>query len=234
LTSQVDGVPALTDATRRNGQDALVPAMVAHVTQQIISGDLLPGQRVAESALAEQFNVSRTPAREAINRLVAREILNKRTGASATVPRFSLAQVESLYELRIVVERYAVVQAIENITATDSEIIANALARLENTDETDDAWFTEHVNFHHSIWNATHQPVLIRTLEQLQSQAEPYIRAITKLDEARRGDVLHAHVHIAESVCARQRDEAKDAITAHLRSTVDRIKQVSKAHYVFS
>src|SRR5579885_2668705 len=75
-----------------------------------------PGERLNEVALAREFNVSRTPLREALNRLVAEEFLTWQPRRGYVVRKLDSKEVFDLYELRAALEVTAAKLACERAT----------------------------------------------------------------------------------------------------------------------
>ncbi len=73
----------------------------------IIRGKLVPGQKVTEDEFSREFDVSRTPLREAFRILQAEGFLSYKTGCGVTVSKYSMADIEQLWELRSVLESEA-------------------------------------------------------------------------------------------------------------------------------
>lgn len=60
-----------------------------------------PGDQLKEAVLAREFGVSRTPVREALNRISHLGLISSRNGVGTVVISLSLAQIEQVYELRL-------------------------------------------------------------------------------------------------------------------------------------
>jgi len=73
----------------------------------IISGDLAPGEKVTEAALAKRFRVSRAPLREALVRLEERQLIERTPFSGTRVASPSLRTLQELYEIRAVLEGLA-------------------------------------------------------------------------------------------------------------------------------
>ena len=70
-----------------------------YLVDQILSGDLKPGDSIAESKLASEFNISRTPVREAVRQLAASGILESKPNCNTTVAKWN---DEKILQLEIV------------------------------------------------------------------------------------------------------------------------------------
>ena len=87
------------------------------VRSAIQDGVLVSGDRVREAALATQLRVSRTPVREAIQRLIDERVLTAAPGKGALVTRLDRHQAIELYALREVLEGAAAAMAAVNARA---------------------------------------------------------------------------------------------------------------------
>jgi len=82
---------------------------------QIINLTLKPGQKLQDRQLGLQFGVSRTPIREALNRLVQEGFVRQISGRGYFVKEISIKDIEEIYEVREALEVLAAQQAIQNI-----------------------------------------------------------------------------------------------------------------------
>jgi DNA-binding GntR family transcriptional regulator len=96
----------------------------ARLRIQIVRGDLAPGTRVGEAELAQQLGVSRTPAREAVRRLLA-EGLVVRDGGGGARPRVAVAPVAAAD----VLELYHAAGALEGVAAREVVHLSSAERR---------------------------------------------------------------------------------------------------------
>ncbi len=78
-----------------------------HLKSAILSGHFSPGERLTEEHLAEKLSVSRTPIREALHKLESEGLIKIRKKRGFIVSRDSREEVEELFELRSILEGYA-------------------------------------------------------------------------------------------------------------------------------
>lgn len=95
------------EANPKAAQGSATQQVIDHVHHSIRSGKLQPGQRVRERELAVACSVSRTAIREALTRLVAEGTLVREHGHSATVRKFTLAEVWAQHQIREALEGLA-------------------------------------------------------------------------------------------------------------------------------
>ncbi|MCW0182010.1 GntR family transcriptional regulator [Zavarzinia sp.] len=86
----------------------------------ILSYEIKPNERLNEVELAARFNVSRTPLREALNRLVVERLLRFEPSLGFYRPKIDVQEIVNLYEFRVMLETEGVKLAVER--ATDDEI----------------------------------------------------------------------------------------------------------------
>jgi DNA-binding GntR family transcriptional regulator len=147
------------DATTANGRK-----VYDELHRRIIDGEMGPGTRLVEADLAKFFGVSRTPVREALNRL-AHEGLLERHDRAMRVRILGAEDVMQLFEVRIALERAAGRGAAERRTDLDLRALHQATeAMLQLPDEQIAARSKLAHGFHFALWAATHNPVLIETL----------------------------------------------------------------------
>jgi DNA-binding GntR family transcriptional regulator len=77
---------------------------LAQIREMLLSGELLPGQKVHQGELAEQLNISRIPVREALATLQAEGVLVHKPNTGFTVARFSSEDLSEIYLMRRLLE----------------------------------------------------------------------------------------------------------------------------------
>ena len=78
-----------------------------YLVDQILNGDLKPGDSIAESKLASEFNISRTPVREAVRQLAASGILESKPNCNTTVAKWNDEKILQLEIVRTDMENLA-------------------------------------------------------------------------------------------------------------------------------
>jgi DNA-binding GntR family transcriptional regulator len=116
-------------SSARPGDDKTLSGQTTVALREaIIKGDIAPGEKLNEPKLAEQFQVSRGPLREAIRRLVAMRLVRHVPNVGATVVTLELQSILELYDVREALEGKAAALAAENMSLQD---IAKLRALLE-------------------------------------------------------------------------------------------------------
>jgi DNA-binding GntR family transcriptional regulator len=105
----------------------LASPIVATIRERIISWQYPPEHRLTEEALSREFNVSRSPVREALRVLATSGLITRMANRGYAVRQVNLREIEELYEVRLALELYAV----ETLAGRDG--LEDALAPLVKT-----------------------------------------------------------------------------------------------------
>lgn len=95
-----------------------------HIKASILSGHLNPGEKLTEEHLAKSLGVSRTPVREALHKLDSEGLIKVRKKRGFVVSRDSKEEVEEIFELRSILEGYA-------LRVISGSVLEETLHRLE-------------------------------------------------------------------------------------------------------
>lgn len=122
--------------------------------EKVLSGDFLPGQRLKEEHLAEALGVSRTPVREALHKLELEGLVKPLETRGFCVPQDSLEEMEQVFDIRAILEGYALRVICEIINDQEiqqlTEIIDQAEAELGNKNT--EGVFKYNTVFHDSMY----------------------------------------------------------------------------------
>lgn len=88
----------------------------AHIREAIVTGRLAPGESLKEAALARQIGISRTPVREALNRLATEGLVELERFRCGRVAEFSTADSIEIFTLRAIIEGHGAARAASRIT----------------------------------------------------------------------------------------------------------------------
>lgn len=195
-------------------------ARVAHkdpydlILEAIDAGVYGPGDRLVESELAERFGVSRTPIREALQRLETQSLLS-RDGRSLIVASLGHDQMAELYVVRAELEGLAARLAARHATAEEIRVLR---AMVEDDRKLlSDAVGLARANrrFHKQIHLASHNRYLVQQLDLVHRTMA--LMATTSLAiEGRGEDALAEHEAIVAAIEAGDGAAAYDALKSHI------------------
>ncbi|GAF46453.1 GntR family transcriptional regulator [Rhodococcus wratislaviensis] len=149
--------------------DSLVRYIASCIAQDIVEGNLQPGEFLNSVKLAERFGTSRTPVREALLRLEREGVVETIRRRRSRVSRMTIAEVRCDYELRAGLN--GLVAELVCARARDDQIAAlwNYQHQLDRAAEANDVagYFWKNVEFRNGEADLTGNPPLRRTLDQL-------------------------------------------------------------------
>lgn len=145
-------------------------ALVGALREEILAGELPPGARLPEEALASRFGVARPTARAALQTLVFEGLLRREPNRTAYVPTLTADDVRDLFLVRIAIELEAIRLLVER--GVRPRAAEEALERLED-DRGERSW-TEVVDdalaFHRGLVGAVESPRLARAFAALEAE----------------------------------------------------------------
>jgi len=193
------------------------------ILEAIDVGMFRPGDRLVESDLAERFGVSRTPIREALQRLETQSLLT-RDGRSLIVASLNHNQLAELYVVRAELEGLAARLAAQHATAEEVRVLGDMV--LADAAFLGDAQALSRANrrFHKQIHLASHNRYLVQQLD-LVHRSMALLASTSLAVEGRGESTLDEHRAIVDGIARRDGDAAEAALKAHIsQAFVTRLK----------
>ena len=198
------------------------------ILEAIDVGKYRPGDRLVESELAERFGVSRTPIREALQRLETQSLL-ARDGRSLIVASLDHTQLSELYVVRGELEGLAARLAARHAAPEEIRVLRNMLEDDKRLVGDPVALSRANRRFHKQIHLASHNRFLVRQLDLVHRSMA--LLATTSLAAEGRGvETLDEHADIVAAIEARDGDAAYRALRDHISEAfVTRLKLDAQA-----
>ncbi|MCC1493477.1 GntR family transcriptional regulator [Cognatishimia sp. F0-27] len=190
------------------------------IRSRIISGDLPSGGRLKERTLATELGLSRTPVREAINRLIHEGFVERGEGYSTRVADFPEDELDQIFEIRRRLECYAAGRAATLINDSQIARLDALTTRMEALTPPQSAEDYEEISiinaeFHRIIAEAAASPRLVAIL-QMAVDVGIVARTYHSYSE---GDLIRSTRHHRELVDAFQAgaaDWAESVMSSHV------------------
>jgi DNA-binding GntR family transcriptional regulator len=184
------------------------------IRRSVLGGTFSVGQILTESQLAQFCNVSRTPVREALQRLEMEQVL-VRSDRGLTVPDPSPEQIYDIYETRAILEAAACRLAAERRTEVDLAHIDRWIdtARSMTSDKLSDHTAVN-LEFGKAVWRAAHNQSLFELLEKI---GIPHVRFGGQTTMSMPGQVdrtIERHVAQRDAIAVRDADLAAEIATS--------------------
>jgi DNA-binding GntR family transcriptional regulator len=184
------------------------------VLEAIDQGEFRPGDRLVESELAERFGVSRTPIREALQRLETQAVL-ARDGRSLVVSSLDHDQLGELYVVRAELEGLAARLAAQHAAPEEVRVLWDMVRKDREVVDRPELLARANRRFHRQIHLASHNRYLVQQLEMVHRSMA--LLASTSLAAEGRGvQALEEHEQIVRAIEARDGEAAEAAIRAHI------------------
>ncbi|MBA3325948.1 MAG: GntR family transcriptional regulator [Rhodobacteraceae bacterium] len=184
------------------------------VLEAIDQGEFRPGDRLVESELAERFGVSRTPIREALQRLETQGVL-ARDGRSLVVSSLDHDQLGELYVVRAELESLAARLAAQHAAPEEIRVLWEMIRKDRDIVERPDLLARANRRFHRQIHLASHNRYLIQQLEMVH-RSMALLATTTLAAEGRSPRALEEHAAVVRAIEARDGAAADAAIREHI------------------
>lgn len=198
-------------------RDGLVDRVAHSLVNAILSGAIRPGERLAESQIARQMDLSRAPVREALRLLESSGLVEYRANRGFFVHVISATSIRELYELRIVIETAAV----RALTETNPGALPGLRAQMAELHRLADegAEMMAHVSadmqFHRLICEGSGNRRFLQVFDQISNETKLGLLVIGRLyDDAHR--MAETHEPIIAAIAAGDAEAAAAAIVYHI------------------
>jgi len=200
----------------------------ALILDAIDTGLYKPGDRLVESDLADRFGVSRTPIREALQRLETQSLLT-RDGRSLIVASLDHNQLAELYVVRGELEGLAARLAARHATPEEVRVLRDMLEADHGLLNDPAAMSRANRRFHKQIHLASHNRFLVQQLD-LVHRSMALLATTSIAAEGRPADTLSEHDEIVRAIEAHDGDAAYTALRDHIsKAFVTRLKLDAEA-----
>ena len=156
-----------------------LPDIIADdVRERILSGELSEGDTIRQEALADEYDVSRMPIREALKRLDAEGLVQLTNNKGATVIKHSLREIGEIFDLRLLIEVDMFRRAIPNMTEADFAHCHKLVNEMDASYEANDVakWGSLNFEYHSSLYAAADRKITNEFLQKISLQSDRYVR----------------------------------------------------------
>ncbi len=214
-------------------KDTLARRAYDELRVRLARGDLPPGTRLVNRALAEELGTSFTPVREAINQLASEGLVEYVRGGGAYVRTLSRVELAQLYDLRENLEPFAAAEAAIHITQHELDELDHLLAewrelideiavneRAAATTEQASRWGANEERFHIALVRAARNRWLTKIVSDLLLVASAFAPVRTQPDllTSEAAESTHrGHGRLVALLRARDSDGAREWMLEHIR-----------------
>jgi DNA-binding GntR family transcriptional regulator len=193
------------------------------VRELILSGQLEPGAVINQATLAREIGISTTPLREALRRLKQQGLVELDAHRDARVTPLDAEEARDLLEVRRSLDPLAASLAADRRSKQD---IAEMRAGLEGLDALPSNATVEqllaHRRFHSAIYRASHNALLVETLDGLWDTADRYRRHGLQVERSpeERATKAREHTLLFEAIVEGDAETAAEVMRAHIQTSL--------------
>ena len=166
----------MPDTNIRENYQRIQDLVFTTLRDEILSGKLKPDEKLNTNQLAKRLGVSRTPIREALNRLIAVGLVQTIPHRGIYVRKLSIDEIIELYYIRAALEGIAARLAVRNLTKDEIKLLFQYCDEMEAQHRAGNYQKLLKINFqfHETIYKVTRSPQLQDLLFQYYSRSEQY------------------------------------------------------------
>jgi DNA-binding GntR family transcriptional regulator len=211
-------------------QQSAVDRVHTELRRMAMTFRFLPGERLNEAVLAKELGVSRTPLREALNRLSTEGFLTFSANNGFFRKTIDVKEIFDLYEFRMYLELSGAKLAVERATDEQLTGIENFLAESarEVPSRTVDDLVTLDEQFHEMLMKLTGNVQMLDSLRNINARIQ-FVRWLDMTD--RRSGTQSEHKHIVAALRKRDRKETEGLISEHIAHRLDQIVEKVERSY---
>ncbi len=199
----------------------IADTIAQQLADQILTGELTPGERIEEKRVTEQFGVSRTPVRDALRQLAATGLVAIKPHRGVTVVDLEIEQLSDMFEAQAELEALCArlcARRMSNIERKKLQMVAaRSEPALAKTDH--ELYSSTNEEFHHMIYAGAHNKTLEQLAINLWNRVAPFRRSIFFKQANRMERSFEEHDAIIAAIIAGDEDTAQQAMHAHITNS---------------
>ena len=240
LSSGTEGADPFADAPANTPEasDASRPELIGDritegIRALILSGELAPGSRIGQEALALRFGASRIPVREALKRLESDGMVVLKANSGAWVAKLDLDECLEIYKIRERIEPLALSEAVARMSDEEIGRLETLVRDMERAVD-NETFLRLDREFHLASYRAAGMQQLLGMVERFWNTTQHYRRAFTNLLGTEGSWIIHSeHRLMIDALRRRDAEGAGHLLYEHIRRTrfeLERHKELFAAH----
>lgn len=197
-----------------------------NIKKSILSGKLEPGEKIIVTKLAEEFNISRTPLREALRQLEIEGLLvNEESGLH--VISLNSQDFKELYQCRIILEKEIMKMVVETISEKQLEEVKELLEQADKALEDQDYMQLLDLNtkFHEKLLESSPNKRAVELVQRVRNFLLIYRAKMLRNDQFNHG-INKEHKNIFEALIERNEEKVVQLVEMHLKNDEQRGSEI--------
>ena len=194
---------------------------------EICEGVFEPGYWLQEKELAQRLRVSRSPVREALLQLSRDGLVKNIPNRGVFVREFSIQDIEDVFDLRIMMESFAILHTGPELGEAAKERLLELLRAIERPHGEGDrkAYIAADILFHHSLIELCGNEFLVKAYGDIYSMIKQFC-IYSLIDLARFNNSMSEHRQIVHALVTGRIEEAEKHNRLHLELTKAKLAEV--------
>ena len=218
-----------TDPAQRERRISIADQIAAQLRDDILSAVIEPGAPLRQDHVAQRFNVSQAPVREALRQLASENLVTYQVNCGVRVPLLERAEAEETARLRLKLEPDLVAAATRNFSVADrrhAETAIDLIASAKNVP----SLLQANEAFHDAIYRPAGRPVTLQMVHQLRQRYARYLGFMWK--HSRHAEAsLDEHRELLELMRKGKAKAARKRLKAHIGASTDAILDALAGHH---
>jgi DNA-binding GntR family transcriptional regulator len=200
------------------------------IKQKIFSFEMLPGDLISEGNLVRLMQVSRTPLRQALQRLQYEGFLNAIPKIGWQIAPLDFNKLDELYDFRILIEGHAIKILCDKASSHDplNELVKIWLCKASDRIQDGEQVGLLDENFHHQLVRIAGNHEMLRMHQEISER----IRIVRRLDFTKSNRIQETydeHAKILHALLDRRGAEAKRLLTSHIDQSKIEVRKITLA-----
>ena len=195
----------------------------------LISAHFAPGEVLRIRDLADEYGISATPVREALQRLVAENALEMQPNKSFKVPVLSIERFEEVRRIRLALEPMAAELACPNIAAQDKSTLESLVESMDQSigEQNRTDYTIQNERFHFLIYENANSPLLLDMIRDLWVQVAPFFTRLYQGSDYLSGSNFW-HKRIVSALDGTDVQEVKSGIYGDIEAAAEELRRILK------
>ncbi|MGE7664947.1 GntR family transcriptional regulator [Ureibacillus composti] len=200
--------------------------------KEIVGGELLPEAQINELDLSKRFDISRTPLREALQRLEIEELVVRLPNGRLKISPVSVEDARSIFSVRSALEGLVTKSATQNANERDLEelrLLTDLLVKAANLGNNEDViYYGDQI--HHRLYDISQHKVAVKILNNMNDHIMRYRRIRPNTSHNRSKEAAKEHLELYETIAAGDAEKAEKLMQKHINNSLDAAIQSIEAH----
>jgi DNA-binding GntR family transcriptional regulator len=220
----IDQAPSRKPTVRKSTEIESAVSLLSHrvtdaLRKDILSGKLAPGSRIRQEDIAQQFDVSRIPVREALQQLESEGLVMSRANSGAWVAKLDLEEFMQIYKVRERLEPLALRESMLNLTPQQLTLLVDLHDRMSMSNNVEEFLQLDR-EFHLQTYAGMKMTMLRQMIEKFWNTTQHFRRMFKESVSTEGTWIIHAeHRLLIEAIKRRDEDEAERILLGHIRRT---------------